>query len=232
MKIYHQQAANLNDSDQNISFIFGENSIYHQISNAYLQYELSIEKDVAVAANRFLVKGNATRLVNNAFACCFKESSLSTARGSDIEHNKYVGQGSTTMRALTSKDGDLLSQFDKIDESEGENENTLLYHQLIENHDLPADKRKIKGYLPLEHLFGFCKTFEKITKKLGVQINLKTADLQDVISTPLGDNIKVNSEKLFFFVPLFIPDAQTQAMFNGSLKDSFNLSFDTWTKDK
>ena len=61
LKNYHQQAANLNDSDQNIDFVFGEIDNYHQIGNAYLQYELTIEKDVAVAANRVLVNGVAIR---------------------------------------------------------------------------------------------------------------------------------------------------------------------------
>ena len=44
LKIYHQQAANLNDSDQNIDFIFGENNNYYPIGNAYLHYELTIQK--------------------------------------------------------------------------------------------------------------------------------------------------------------------------------------------
>ena len=43
-KISHQRASNLNDSDQNIDFILGENNIYHQIGNAYLQYELTKKK--------------------------------------------------------------------------------------------------------------------------------------------------------------------------------------------
>ena len=30
-KIYHQQGAQLNQSDQNVEFIFGENNNYHQI---------------------------------------------------------------------------------------------------------------------------------------------------------------------------------------------------------
>ena len=55
LKIYHQEVANLTDSDQNIKFIFGENNNYHQVDNGVLQYELTIEKDVAVAANRVLV---------------------------------------------------------------------------------------------------------------------------------------------------------------------------------
>ena len=106
---------------------------------------MTIEKDVAVAANRALVIGGAIKLVNNAFAYCFKEARLSTAGGSDLEHNKYSGQVSTIMRSLTSKDGDFLSNFDKIDESEAEIENISLNHHIINNHDVAANKDKIKG---------------------------------------------------------------------------------------
>ena len=73
-KIYHQQAANLNDSDQNIAFIFGENINYHEIGNAYLQYEITIQKDVAVAANRVPANGSGIRLLKKAFVYCFKEA--------------------------------------------------------------------------------------------------------------------------------------------------------------
>ena len=59
LKSFHQQAANLNDFDQKIELIFGENNIYHQIGKAYLQYEFTIEKVVAFAANRILVIGVA-----------------------------------------------------------------------------------------------------------------------------------------------------------------------------
>ena len=149
MKNYHQQAANLYDSVQNVEFIIGKNTNYHQIGNAYLQYELTIEKYVAVAANRVLVNGDAIKLVSNVFGFCFNEARLSATRGSDIEHNKYVGQVSTNMRASTSKDGDLLSHFDKMDESEGEIRNTSLHHHPINNLDVDANKIKIKVYYHL-----------------------------------------------------------------------------------
>ena len=68
MKIYLQQKANLNDSHQHIEFIFGKKISYHQIGNAYHQHEMTIETDVAVAANRTLANGNAIRLVNSIFA--------------------------------------------------------------------------------------------------------------------------------------------------------------------
>ena len=59
------------------------------------------------------------------------------------------------MRALTSKDGDLLSTFDENDES-GELENTSIKTSFINNHDVTANKGKFKGQFPLEHIFGFC----------------------------------------------------------------------------
>ena len=51
LEIHQQQAANLNISDQIFELKVGKNTNYHQIGNAYLQYEMTIEKDVVVAAN-------------------------------------------------------------------------------------------------------------------------------------------------------------------------------------
>jgi len=96
-------------------------------------------------------------LTNNAFAYVFKEARLSTTSGSDLEHNNFVGQLSTIMRDLTSKDGGLLSHFDKINESQAEIINTSPKHHLVNN--VAANKWKIRRHLPLEHIFGFCKTF-------------------------------------------------------------------------
>ena len=71
LSIYHQQPANLIDSDQNNEIIFGENKNYHQIGKAYLQNEMTIKKDFVNAADRVLIVGDVTRLVNKAFAYCF-----------------------------------------------------------------------------------------------------------------------------------------------------------------
>ena len=43
------------------------------------------------------------------------------------------------MRALTSKGGDLLSHYDKIDESEAEFGYTSLHHHLIFKHNEAAN---------------------------------------------------------------------------------------------
>ena len=135
------------------------------------------------------------------------------------------------MRASTIKDGDLLSQFDKIDESEAQSENATLKHLPINKHDVAANKDKIRGNPPLEHIFGFCKTFKK-TKQLGSHLTFKTADLQDNIYITLGDDIIVNFDKIILYVPNFIPDAQTQLMFNDSNGNRFTLSFDSGSTDR
>ena len=51
---------------------------------------------------------------------CFREASLTTTGGSEIDLNKYVGPVSTMMRLLTSKGGDLSTCFDKVNETETE----------------------------------------------------------------------------------------------------------------
>ena len=63
------------------------------------------------------------------------------------------------MRAFTSKDGGLLSHFDNIDETEiGINNSSL--EEMLNNIHTEANRGKNKGHLPLEHLFGFCKSFK------------------------------------------------------------------------
>ena len=103
-------------------------------------------------------------MINNSFAYCFKRARLGTTGSSDLEQNKYVGQVSTSKRLITSKDGDFLSCVDNV------NENNIIYTSLkqilFNNHEIAANKCKINGQLPLEHIFGFSKTFKKIRKIL------------------------------------------------------------------
>ena len=115
MKVYHQQGAQLNVPDQNTEFSFGENNNYHQIGNAYLEYVITVQHPFQ---NPPVVFDNDSRirLTKNGLAYVFQEAVLATTSSSNLEHNKYVGQISTIMRVLTSKDGDLISQFDNINE--------------------------------------------------------------------------------------------------------------------
>ena len=159
----------------------------------------------------------------------------------EIENIKFLGQVSTIMRSLTSKDGDLLSQFDNINEEIGANENatsdnirnTPLQKMLIKNH-AAANRGKIRGQLLLEDIFGFCKTFKKITKNLGFQLTFKTNDLQNIIYTTNADatqiNVTINS--LYLFVPVLTPNTETQVLFNESIKNNFTLTFDSWYTER
>ena len=237
-KIYHRQGDQLNQSDQNIEFIFGENNNYHQIGNAYLQFDIIVRKD----DNTNFHNDDPIPLVNNGFAFCFKEARLSTSLGTDIEHNKFCPQVSTIMRVISNKDGDLLSQFDNINEDDipvlerlaglpPQIRSTPHQKMLINNHT-DANKGKIKGYLYLEDIFGFCKTFKKVTKNLGFHLMLKTNDLQDIIYTSMVEDIKVTINNLYLYVPNLIPSVETQVLFNEATQNNYKISYDEYFTEK
>ena len=233
LKIYHQQGAQLNQPDQNIEFIFGENNNYHQVGNSYLEFSITVRREDDANFTNI----SRIRLTNNAFAYCFKEARLAITSGSDLEHNKYVGPVSTIMKVLSSKDADLLSQFDNINEGNTDDDfdSTSLKKMLIDNHDVvgqEVNKGKIKGQLPLEHIFGFCKSFKKITKNLGFHIIFRTADLQDIIFTSIPNKINVTINSLYLFVPTLIPNTATQLMFNESIQNNYRIFFDDWFTER
>ena len=219
----------MNDSNQNVEFIFGENNNYHQIGNAYLEFDITIRKVTDPTTN--FSNDDQIRLINNAFAFCFTQATLTTTGGMDIEDIKDVGQVITIMRLLTSKDGDLSSYFDKNGESVIDKNNTLK-RILINNQAVEANKGRIKGHLPLEHIFGFCKTFKKITKNLGFHLNFKMNDLQDIIFTTIANDINVTFNSLYLFVPILIPNSQTQVMFNEATMNIFTITFDSWYTER
>ena len=225
-KVYHQQGANLNDSNQNVEFIFGENNNYYQIGNSYLEFDITIRN----TAGNF-TDASAIRLINNAFAYCFSQATLSTTGGMDLEDIKYVGQVSTIMRMITSKDSDLSSYFDKNGESVLDNDNPLK-KILINNHAVEVNKGRIKRQLALENIFGFCKTFKKITKNLGFHLKFKMNDLQDIIFTTIADDINVTINSLHLFVPKLIPSTNTQVMFNEAIMNNYSITFDSWYTER
>ena len=237
-KIYHRQGDQLNQSDQNIEFIFGENNNYHQIGSGYLEFNITVRKNDDTNFHY----DDPVRLVNNGFAFCFKEARLSTTIGSDIEINKFCGQVSTIMRAISNKDGDLLSQFDNINENDipileqladlpVQIRDTPHQKMLISNHT-DANKGKIKGYLYLEDIFGFCETFKKVTKNLGFHITFKTNDLQNIIYSSMADDINVTINKLYLYIPNLIPSVETQVMFNEATQNNYKISFDEWYTER
>ena len=206
-KIYRRQRDQLDKSDQNIEFMFGENNNYHQIVNAYLEFNITVRKKDDTNFHY----DDLVRPVSNGFAFCFTEARLSTTIGGDIEINKFYGQVSTIMRVILNKDGGLLSQLDNINENEipilerlqdlpPQIRDTPHQKMLINNHTDP-NKGKIKGYLYLEDIFRFCKTFKKVTKNLGFHIMFKTNDLQNIIYSSMADDIKVTINNLYLYVP-------------------------------
>ena len=170
------------------------------------------------------------RLINTASAYCFKDGRLATTGGADLEHIKYVGQVSTIMRLLTSKDGDLSSFFDKIGAS-ALNDKNILKRILINNHTA-ANKGKYKGQLALDHHFGFCKTFKKVTKNLGFHLTIKTANLQDNILTTIATDINVTINSFYIYKPMLIPSTNTLVMFNESNINNYTITFDSWSTER
>ena len=182
------------------------------------------------------------RLVDNGFAYCFKKARLGTTIGSDIEINNFCGKISTIIRAISNKDGEILSQFHNTNENdipvlEGLQDLPLQIsdspHQkmLINNHT-DANKVKMKEYLYLEDIFGFCKTFKKVTKILGFHITFKTKDLQKIINSSMADDINVTISKLYLYVPNLIPNVETQEMFNEATQNKYKISFDEYYTER
>ena len=96
------------------NLFLGENNSHHQTGNGYLEFDIKVRKsDTTNFYNE-----DPIRLLNKAFAFCFKEARLSTTLGSDLEHNKLCGQISTIMTAIPNKDEDLISEFGKINEND------------------------------------------------------------------------------------------------------------------
>ena len=146
------------------------------------------------------------------------------------------------MRAISNKDGDLLSQFDNIIEIDisvlkrladlpVQIRETPHQKMLINNHT-DANKGKIKGYLYLEDIFGFCKTFRKVTKNLVFHLTFKTNDLQDIIYTSMTDDINVTNNNLYLYVPNLLPSVETQVMFNEATQNKYKISYDEWFTER
>ena len=167
IKIYHQSGANVDAENSQIKFYFGENHIFIQVGNGYLEFDIRVRRANGNLFNIGLAPaGDTTRLVKSTFAYTNHDARISTSAGVEIERNKYVGALSTIMRLVTQKDGDLSTYFDMIDESEAEINSSSMTKILIDNHT-EANRGLIRGHLPLEYIFGFAKSFKKVTKGLG-----------------------------------------------------------------
>ena len=123
MKKYRLQGAKLNNVNQIIDLFFWETTNCHQIGNGYLKFDITLRKNGGNFHNIFGDVGDGivnepTRMINIGFGFSLSKATLSTTGGEEIEQNTYVGHVTTTMRISTSEDGDLLSYFDKSNETQ------------------------------------------------------------------------------------------------------------------
>ena len=101
----------------------------------------------------------------------------------------------------------------------------------INNHT-EANRGKIEGHIPLEHMFGFCKSFKKITKNLGFHLTCKANDIQKVLYTTIANDINVTIITLHLFVLVLIPNTETEVMFNESIKNNYKITYDSWYSER
>ena len=73
--------------------------------------------------------------------------------------------------------------------------------QILNDNHAAGNKDKIRGHLPSEHIIGFCKTLEKITKNLKIHSTFKMDDLQDIIFTTITTDITVTIDSFVFIRP-------------------------------
>ena len=164
------------------------------------------------------------RLVNNAFAYTIHDARISTSAGVEIEQNKYVGSISTIMRLVTQKDGDLSTYFDISDESENGINKSSLLRIFIKNHT-EANRGLIRYHLLLEYIFGFARSFKKITKGLGFELDLRTSNRKrDILYTTLDDDdVNVTFNSISLFNPQIIPSPETQVVFNEAISKILHI---------
>ena len=96
---------------------------------------------------------------------------------------------------------------------------------LLNNHT-DANRVKINGCLYLEEVFGFCKTFKKVTKNESFHLAFKTNDLQNIIYSSMAEDIIVTINNLYLYVPNLIPSVETQVMFNEATQNNYKISYD------
>ena len=233
IKIYHQSGANVDAENSQIKFYFGENHNFIQVGNGYLEFDIRIRRDDGNAFTIIVPRNDIIRLVNNGFAYTIHDARISTSAGVEIEQNKQVGPKSTIMRLITPKGGDLSTYFDIINESENVINDSPLKQILINNHT-EANRGLIGGHLPLEYIFGFARSFKKITKGLGFELDLRTSNRKrDILYTTLdGDDVNVTINSISLFIPQLIPSPETQVIFNEAISQTFTLSYESWTTDR
>ena len=77
----------------------------------------------------------------------------------------------------------------------------------------------------------FVRLLKKVTKQLASHITPKTSKLQDTVFTFLRDDIFVTFNNSYLYIAIFVPSAETQGIFNESIRNYFTFSFSSWKPD-
>ena len=99
---------------------------------------------------------------------------------------------------------------------------------MLKNNLTDLNKSKIKGYLYLEDIFGFYRTFKKLGKNLGFDLMFKANDLQNIVYSSMADDINLTINNLFLYLPNLIPNVETQVIFNEATQNKKKISFDEY----
>ena len=172
-------------------------------------------------------------MVNTGLTYIFQEGRLSTTAGTEIENNKNHRKFFNYKEIINTEGWRFITFFRQKKEREAGITNSILKHMLIESHTNEDNKGKIGANFPLEHEFGFCKTFKKIPKGLGFELQLKTSnEKQNIIDTTLGGNVvNVTINSIYLYIPSLVSSAEQQQMFNEATRENFTISFDAWVTD-
>ena len=146
------------------------------------------------------------------------------------------------MRVISNEDGDLLSQFDIINEKDIPILESLAdlppqilstpHQRMLKNNHTVANKGERKRYLFLEVILGFCKFFRKVTKNVGFHTNFKTNDLQNIIYSSMADDINVTINNLYLYVPNLLSNVETQILFNEATQNNYRISYDEYFTER
>ena len=103
---------------------------------------------------------------------------------------------------------------------------------MLTNNHTDTNKSERKGCLYLEDIFGFCESFNQVTKNLSFHLTFNTNDLQKIIYSSMVDDINVTINNLYLYVPNLIPSVETQVTFNETTQNNYKISYDEYFTER
>ena len=198
---------NLNASGQDIRLYIQTQDIFTHPSKSYLIIEGRLTKENGTP----YADVNAIFITNNAMMHLFKRIRYDLS-GQEIENIVHPGQATTMLG--------LLKYPDDFSKSKGLNQSwykdTSDTASLANNmgfkirHEYNIDNSNPKGSfgfkIPLKHIFGFCKDYDKVVYRFKHEFSLTRNNDNDAIFKNGGvDRGKITLSKLSWFMPHVTP---------------------------